>query len=80
LRRRTTGDLRRTGTGTYGSCPAHAREEYGLDPSDEEPTSPVYAGETGMKSNLKWHAMRGLMLLASSAAAFGFFVDHARRW
>ena len=46
----------------------------------EEPTSPVYAGETGMKSNLKWYAMRGVMLLASSAAAFAFVVDHARRW
>ena len=56
-----------------------ARHTVWIHPS-EAPTSPVYAGETGMKSNLKWHAMRGLMLLASSAAAFGFFVDHARRW
>jgi hypothetical protein len=33
-----------------------------------------------MKSNLKWYAMRAAMLLASSAAAFAFVVDHARRW
>jgi hypothetical protein len=35
---------------------------------------------TGMKSNLKWYAMRAAMLLGSTAAAFAIVVDHARRW
>jgi len=35
---------------------------------------------TGMKSNLKWYGMRAAMLLGSTAAAFAFCFDHARRW
>ena len=46
----------------------------------EGPTSPVYAGETGMKSTFKWHAMRAAMFLGSAAAGFAVFADHARRW
>ena len=56
-----------------------ARNTVWLHPS-EEPTSPVNAGETGMKSNFKWHAMRAAMFLGSTAAGFAFFADHARRW
>jgi hypothetical protein len=33
-----------------------------------------------MKSNLKWYAMRAARLLGSTATAFAFFADHARRW
>ena len=40
----------------------------------------MYAGETGMKLNLKWHALRGLMVLGSAAAGCHNFADHARRW
>jgi hypothetical protein len=35
---------------------------------------------TGMKSNLKWYAIRATMFLGTMAAAWGFVVDSGRRW
>jgi hypothetical protein len=56
-----------------------ARHTVWLLPSEGPNLAGTLQG-TGMKSNLKWYAMRGVMLLASTAAAFAFVVDHARRW
>ena len=45
-----------------------------------EPTPPAPNQGTGMKSNLKWYAIRATMFLGTMAAAWGFVVDSGRRW
>ena len=55
-------------------------KEYGSGPPSEGPTSKAALQGTGMKSNLKWYAMRAAMFLGSTAAALALFTDHARRW